>query len=216
MNVRRAHSPAPRILVVDDEPEIRTAIGEILVDEGYEVTLASGAVEARREFAAQRPDLVLLDVWMEGEDGISLLKAWTRAPAGVPPVLMMSGHGTVDTAIEATRLGALDFMEKPVSLAKLLHTIEQALKSAPRRREPLGAAPLLDLIGEHPAIARLKQALDAARGHADPVLLVGESGTGRETLARRLARDSRREFLRLTLAGADAADVRARVEKLPG
>ncbi len=80
MNARRAHSRAPRILVVDDEPGIRSAIGEILDDEGYEVTLAPGAAEARREFAAQRPDLVLLDVWMEGEDGISLLKEWTRAP----------------------------------------------------------------------------------------------------------------------------------------
>src|SRR5699024_3155674 len=107
MNARHV----PRILVVDDEPEIRSAIGEILSDEGYSVALASGAAEARREFSTTRPDLVLLDIWMEGDDGISVLKSWSRSTVSLPPVLMMSGHGTVDTAVEATRLGALDFIE---------------------------------------------------------------------------------------------------------
>ncbi|MDN5863806.1 MAG: response regulator [Gammaproteobacteria bacterium] len=204
----------PRVLVVDDEPQIRSAIGEILTDEGYNVALAAGAAEARHEYAQARPDLILLDVWMEGEDGISLLKAWSKSMASLPPVLMMSGHGTVDTAIEATRLGALDFVEKPLSLAKLLHTVEQALKTAPRQREPLGAAPLLDLIAAHPEIARLKREMAAVLGHAEPILFIGESGSGRETLARRLAREGNRAFLRLPLAGAAPMDIRTRIEDL--
>lgn len=202
-------SGKPRILVVDDEPEIRTSVGDILQDEGYEIALAPSADAARQEMAKARPDLVLLDIWMEGEDGISLLKDWVNAPGGAPPVLMMSGHGTVDTAIEATRLGALDFIEKPVSLAKLLYVVERALKSAPKRREPLGAAPLLDVIDAHPEIARLKRLLEAASRRDEPVLIVGESGTGRETLARRLARQGERICVSLVLAGADTAAVRA-------
>jgi two-component system, NtrC family, nitrogen regulation response regulator NtrX len=199
----------PRILVVDDEPEIRTSVGDILQDEGYEVALAPSADAARQELSKTRPDLVLLDIWMEGEDGISLLKDWVSTPGGAPPVLMMSGHGTVDTAIEATRLGALDFIEKPVSLAKLLYVVERALKSAPKRREPLGAAPLLDVIDAHPEIARLKRLLEAASKRDEPVLIVGETGTGRETLARRLARQGERSCISLVLADADAVAVRA-------
>ncbi len=214
MSTRHSQSRLPRILVVDDEPEIRAAIGEILSDEGYAVALASGAAEARRAFGVGRPDLVLLDIWMEGEDGISLLKSWTRSPIGLPPVVMMSGHGTVDTAIEATRLGALDFIEKPISLAKLLRVVKQSLDAPPEHHQPLGRGSLLDLIGAHPAIARLNQTLEAAHGHAEPLLLVGETGSGRETLARRFARDERRAWLRLTLAGAAARDLRTRTEKL--
>jgi len=204
----------PRILVVDDEPKIRSAIGEILSDEGYSVALASGATQARREYAASRPDLVLLDVWMEGDDGISVLKGWAKATANLPPVVMMSGHGTVDTAIEATRLGALDFIEKPVSLSKLLHMVERALKTSPRRREPLGAAPLLDAAASHPAIEQLKESLGTALGHPEPVLFVGESGSGRKTLAHRLARDGNRAFVSLSLLGARAKDVHEHIDNL--
>ncbi len=204
---------AEHILVVDDEPGIRSAIGEILGDEGYKVELASGALEARRAVAAARPDLVLLDVWMEGEDGISLLKSWTKLPGGIPPVLMMSGHGTVDTAIEATRLGALDFIEKPVSLSKLLRMVTQALRAAPRRHESLGTPSLFELVGAHPAIARLRRSFAAACGCDEPVLLVGETGSGREMLARQLARDDRRSYVRVPLAGAEPQDLRLRAEK---
>lgn len=198
----------PRILVVDDEPEIRTAVGEILSDEGYEVALADSAAAARREVSTSRPDLVLLDIWMEGEDGISLLRQWVSASAGAPPVVMMSGHGTVDTAVEATRLGALDFIEKPVSLAKLLYVVERALRSAPRRRALLGSAPLLDIIDAHPAIDRLKRALEAAARSDEPVVFVGEAGTGRETLARRLAQGGGREFVPFVLADAGVTSMR--------
>jgi len=199
----------PRILVVDDEREIRTSVGEILSDEGYEVALADGAAAAQREVTVARPDLVLLDIWMEGQDGISLLREWVEEPGGAPSVVMMSGHGTVDTAVEATRLGALDFIEKPVSLAKLLYVVERALRSAPRRREPLGSAPLLDVIDTHPAMARLKSELGIAAERDEPVVFVGEPGTGRETLARRLARDSGRTFMPLVLADAEPTATRA-------
>lgn len=198
-----------RILVVDDEPEIRTAVGEILSDEGYEVALAESAKEARMEVAAARPDLVLLDVWMEGEDGISLLREWSEDPALGLSVLMMSGHGTVDTAIEATRLGALDFMEKPISLAKLLYTVERALKAVPRRHTSLGSASLLDIIDAHPRIAALKRALESIAGRDESVLIVGEAGSGRETLARRLARIEHRGFEAFMLADIDPATLRA-------
>lgn len=198
-----------RILVVDDEPEIRSAVGEILADEGYEVALAESAQEARMEVAAERPDLVLLDIWMEGEDGISLLREWSENPALDLPVVMMSGHGTVDAAVEATRLGALDFMEKPVSLAKLLYVAERALKAAPRRHTTLASASLLDSIDAHPRIAALKSALEATAGRDEPVLIVGEAGSGRETLARRLARIEHRGFEPFMLTDADPATLRA-------
>lgn len=200
-----------RILVVDDEPEIRTAVGEILSDEGYEVALAESADEARMEVAAARPDLVLLDIWMEGEDGISLLREWSEDPALDLSVVMMSGHGTVDAAIEATRLGAIDFIEKPVSLAKLLYVIERALKTMPRRHTGLGSATLLDIIDAHPRIAALKKSLESVAGRDESVLIVGEPGSGRETLARRLARMEHRGFEAFMLTDADPTALRARL-----
>ena len=115
-----------RILVVDDEANIRALIDEILSEEGYEVTTAADARAARAARREQDFDLVLLDIWMPDTDGISLLKEWSENGAG-GAVVMMSGHGTVDTAVEATRLGAVDFIEKPVSLQKLLRTVEKAL-----------------------------------------------------------------------------------------
>jgi len=115
-----------RILVVDDEANIRALIDEILSEEGYDVTTAADAKEARSARKRQDFDLVLLDIWMPDTDGISLLREWSEGGA-TGTVVMMSGHGTVDTAVEATRLGAVDFVEKPVSLAKLLRTVERAL-----------------------------------------------------------------------------------------
>ena len=108
------------ILIVDDELEIRKIIQEILKDEGYSTSTASSAKEARVEAKNKKPDLVFLDIWMPEEDGISLLKDWTSQPETDFPVIMISGHATIETAIEATKLGAKDFIEKPVSIEKLL------------------------------------------------------------------------------------------------
>jgi DNA-binding NtrC family response regulator len=104
------------ILVVDDEPDIRQLVSEILVDEGYRVSVAANGDLARAEFARKAPDLVLLDIWMPDVDGLSLLKEWAAGGLLTMPVVMMSGHGTIHTAVEATRLGAFDFLEKPFQI----------------------------------------------------------------------------------------------------
>jgi len=126
---------SPRILVVDDEADIRGLVSEILAEEGYEVEVAADAAAARRACARQEPDLVLLDIWMPDMDGITLLREWSEKQTLRCPVVMLSGHGTVETAVEATRLGAFDFVEKPLSIAKLLRTAERALEAGRRRRQ---------------------------------------------------------------------------------
>ena len=122
------------ILVVDDEIGIRELLSEILGDEGHTVTLAENAAEARAARRAEAPDLVLLDIWMPDTDGVSLLKEWSAGGLLTMPVLMMSGHATIDTAVEATRIGATDFLEKPIALAKLLAAVKRGLtlRAAPR------------------------------------------------------------------------------------
>ena len=114
---------ARQVLVVDDEIGIRELLRDILQDEGYHVRLAENAAEAREWRHQARPDLVLLDIWMPDCDGISLLKEWGNGGLLTMPVVMMSGHGTIDTAVEATRIGAFDFLEKPIALQKLLKTV---------------------------------------------------------------------------------------------
>jgi len=179
---------ASKILVVDDESDIRRLLQEILTEEGYEVEVAADASQARAARARQTPDLVLLDIWMPDTDGITLLREWSSEPSDGCPVVMMSGHGTVETAVEATRLGAYDFVEKPLSLAKLLRTVERALDARSRRPSGkfvsagavVGAAP----IGRSRAIAQLRSELTRLAAYSSPLLLLGESGTERETLAR--------------------------------
>lgn len=121
------------ILVVDDEVGIRELLSEILIDEGYDVRLAENAGAARRIRNELRPDLVLLDIWMPDMDGISLLKEWHAAGHLNMPVVMMSGHGTIDTAVEATRFGAFDFLEKPIALQKLLSAVQKHSSTTRRR-----------------------------------------------------------------------------------
>ena len=116
------------ILVVDDEHGIRDLLWEVLNDEGHAVTLAENAAQARAARAAEAPDLVLLDIWMPDMDGVTLLKEWAAGGLLTMPVIMMSGHATIDTAVEATKIGALAFLEKPVTLQKLLSAVEDALK----------------------------------------------------------------------------------------
>ena len=121
------------ILVVDDELGIRDLLWEILNDEGHHVELAENAAQARAHRQSERPDLVLLDIWMPDTDGVTLLKEWSATGLLNMPVIMMSGHATIDTAVEATKIGALAFLEKPITLQKLLKTVELGLiKSLPK------------------------------------------------------------------------------------
>jgi len=117
-----------QILVVDDEVGIRELLSEILFDEGYQVHLAENAAQARAFRNEREPDMVLLDIWMPDTDGVTLLKEWVEQDLLTMPVVMMSGHGTIETAVEATRIGAVDFLEKPIALQKLLNTIAKAIK----------------------------------------------------------------------------------------
>ena len=128
------------ILVVDDEHGIRDLLWEVLNDEGHAVTLAENAAQARAARAAEVPDLVLLDIWMPDMDGVTLLKEWAAGGLLTMPVIMMSGHATIDTAVEATKIGALAFLEKPVTLQKLLSAVEDALKKD--EPPPVASAPM--------------------------------------------------------------------------
>jgi len=126
-----------RVLVVDDEVGIRELLSEILYDEGHTVELAENAEQARQARLRARPDLVLLDIWMPDTDGVSLLKEWSAQGLLDMPVIMMSGHATIDTAVEATRIGAVDFLEKPITLQKLLRTVKTALARAAAIKRPV-------------------------------------------------------------------------------
>ncbi|MEI8158042.1 MAG: response regulator [Burkholderiales bacterium] len=129
------------ILVVDDEHGIRDLLWEILNDEGHNVELAENAAQARAARLRERPDLVLLDIWMPDTDGVTLLKEWSSSGALTMPVIMMSGHATIDTAVEATKIGALAFLEKPITLQKLLKAVEQGLARSNLHRSIAAAAP---------------------------------------------------------------------------
>ena len=132
------------ILVVDDELGIRELLFEILNDEGHAVELAENAAQARALRERQRPDLVLLDIWMPDTDGVTLLKEWSAAGQLTMPVIMMSGHATIDTAVEATRIGAMAFLEKPITLQKLLQSVAQGLdKLASRPAASMASAAVL-------------------------------------------------------------------------
>ncbi|HEV8314163.1 MAG TPA: response regulator [Burkholderiaceae bacterium] len=157
------------ILVVDDELGIRALLSEILSDEGHTVELAEDAAQARAVRERLRPDLVLLDIWMPDVDGISLLKEWGTTGLLTMPVIMMSGHGTIDTAVEATKFGAMAFLEKPITLQKLLRAVEQGLvKPAGRNNNTPVAVPSLAL---HQRIAEPALALEGALIGSVPTLL---------------------------------------------
>jgi two-component system nitrogen regulation response regulator NtrX len=179
---------ASRILVVDDEADIRGLLKEILSEEGYDVEVAADAASARASRAAHVPDLVLLDIWMPDTDGITLLREWSMTDGYDCPVVMMSGHGTVETAVEATRLGAFDFVEKPLSLTKLLRTVERALDAGRRKRLSARAhGPTLAVpIGKSKVTQALREQVQQAASSSSPVLLLGELGSGREAYARYL------------------------------
>ena len=173
------------ILVVDDEIGIRELLRDILQDEGYQVQLAENAAAARAARLHERPDIVLLDIWMPDCDGITLLKEWANSSLLTMPVVMMSGHGTIDTAVEATRIGAFDFLEKPIALQKLLKTVSAALKHS----EQLPKSEMnLTSLGKSPIVTALKDRLDkiSVGVSPTPVLLIGPKGCGAELCARYL------------------------------
>jgi two-component system nitrogen regulation response regulator NtrX len=174
---------ANQILVVDDEVGIRELLFEILRDEGYGVRLAENAQTARSARKEMRPDLVLLDIWMPDTDGITLLKEWAGSGLLTMPVVMMSGHGTIDSAVEATRIGAFDFLEKPISLPKLLATVGKALAGG--RVLPKTGLALVNL-GRARVIQELRQRLEQVARLRTPVLFLGEAGCGFELCARHL------------------------------
>jgi two-component system, NtrC family, nitrogen regulation response regulator NtrX len=182
---------AEHILVVDDEPDIRSLLKEILEDEGYEVSVAASAAEAGQARRKRKPDLVMLDIWMPDIDGISLLKEWSDEEGGLSsPVIMISGHGTVETAVEATRLGAYDFLEKPLSTAKLLVTLKNALGAYKLQRENVGlkrqVQPVTEPVGRSLVMQRLREQVKRIAQHDTWVLIQGESGSGKEVFARYL------------------------------
>ena len=173
------------ILVVDDELGIRDLLCEILNDEGHNVEVAENAAQARAARLRERPDLVLLDIWMPDTDGVTLLKEWSSTGALTMPVIMMSGHATIETAVEATKIGALAFLEKPITLQKLLKAVEQGLTRGMVRKP---VAPLLA-----PAVL---QVLDVTIIDGQPGVLVVETGplSQQSFMLDKPLRESRDEF----------------------
>lgn len=198
-----------RVLVIDDEADIRALIQEILSDEGYGVTAAANAAQARAARDSGKFDLILLDIWMPDTDGITLLREWSDAGDLNCPVVVMSGHGTVETAVEATRLGAHDFVEKPLSIAKLLRTVESALEAggtttiAGRGILP----PLLAPVGRSALMQQLREKVQQYARQDAPVLLSGEPGTGRGAFARYMhALSARADEPMITVTAASITD----------
>ncbi len=205
------------VLVVDDEGDIRALIDEILSEEGYEVTVAADAAEARSARDKEKFDLVLLDIWMPDTDGISLLREWSEPGDLDCPVVIMSGHGTVDTAVEATRLGAFDYVEKPLSLAKLLRTVERALDESRKQSVPARSLfpSLLTPVGRSPLIKNLREKIQQIAKHDAPVLLIGEPGTGRGAFARYIhAMSNRSDAPLVSLLAASLTDSNAEEQLL--
>lgn len=185
------------ILVVDDEPDIRQLVHDILQDEGYIVFMAGNAEEARQMKQRHQLDLILLDIWMPDTDGITLLKEWEEAGNFTSPVIMMSGHGTIETAVEATKLGAYEFLEKPLSLARLLLVVGRTIDAHMLQRENAGLKQQLSMINEpvgRSAFAeRIKEQLKRLAQHDTRLMFVGESGAGKELYARFLHTHSGRK-----------------------
>lgn len=199
-----------KILVVDDEPGVRFELENILRDEGFEVSTAASGEEGLERAAATDFDAIFLDIWLPGIDGIETLSR-LRDGAGDAEIVMISGHGTIETAVRATKLGAYDFVEKPLSLEKTLLVLRNALRqrflerSNRRLLERLSRG--TEIIGNSHSAERLRRQVEAASGSDAPVLIVGERGTGRESVARRihsLGNRSEEAYLEITCAALDS------------
>ena len=185
-----------RILIVDDEKNIVTSLQDILSDEGYEVVTASEGLGALELIQADPPDLILLDIWIPGMDGIEVLKVIKTYHPDIE-VLVMSGHGTIDTAVQATKLGARDFIEKPFSLDELVESIENALKVRKSRLTKNNGYSLQKQALPYcfQLIVEVKRSIKNASKHNHPVLVVGEPGTGKEIIAKAIHHQSKKAKL---------------------
>ncbi|MBW1981005.1 MAG: sigma-54-dependent Fis family transcriptional regulator [Deltaproteobacteria bacterium] len=183
------------IMIVDDEPSIRSSLAGVLEDEGYRVVASSNGAEALKSIEEQMPDLVLLDIWMPGMDGIETLKKIRSYYPGLQ-VVMISGHGTIETAVTATKLGAFDFIEKPLSLEKTLLSIQNALNFRQLKDDNIilrqKAERDYKITGSSPAIRQLRETIERVAPTQATVLITGENGTGKELVARAIHRLSPR------------------------
>lgn len=188
---------ADDILIVDDEDDIRLLISGVLADEGYETREASDGDQALTEIDARRPSLVVLDIWLEGSrlDGLEVLEVLRRDHPEVP-VVMISGHGTIETAVEAIRTGAYDFIEKPFKSDRLLLVVQHAIEAARLRRENaelrLRSGGEAELIGVSQSIVQLRNAIDKVAPTGSRVLITGPAGSGKEVVARLIHQRSSR------------------------
>ncbi|MFY8106282.1 MAG: sigma-54-dependent transcriptional regulator, partial [Elstera sp.] len=182
---------AHEILVVDDEADIRTLVADILKDEGFSVRVAGSSDQALEAVRTRQPHLVLLDIWLQGSqlDGLQILEKIQSDHPGLP-VVMMSGHGTIETAVGAIKQGAYDFVEKPFKSDHLLHVIDRAIEAAKLRREVADLKSRTtveyDLTGASAVIAAVRQAIEKVAPTNSRVLITGAAGTGKEVVARAL------------------------------
>lgn len=192
---------SPQILVIDDEPDIRQLIGEILSDFDYVVTEVHDAAAARAAVRLQQFDAILLDIWMPGDDGITLLKEW-HSVGFATPVIMLSAHGSIETAVEATRYGAFDYLEKPVSVGRLEVTVRNAIRNNQAPRDyTIKSKPgvRVDMVGSSSAMSALRSQIKKLSQSETNVLILGEVGSGRETAARLLHHDRGKETKKFTV-----------------
>ncbi len=211
---------AKTILVVDDEPDIRFTVQEILADEGYDVSVAENAASARESREKLKPDLVLLDIWMPDEDGITVLKGWRDSGELEFPVVMMSGHGTVETAVEATRMGAVDFIEKPLSLQKLLMTVDRSLRNWDQpannpELKPTERLQPLELVGQSTYMRALREQVERLANTDAAVMLIGPSGSLKHELAQHIHLSADADAPFVVLSG-DMLDDRTAAAELLG
>ncbi len=206
------------ILIIDDEADIRIGIEDVLSEHGHRVLQADSAREARRIVRDHTIDLALLDIWMPGEDGMSLLRAWQQEDVATFPILMMSGHGTIETALEATKLGAWHFLEKPFSTDSLMLNVERALEARRLRQQNAllarDSAATMQLIGDSSTIRKLRDRIRSLSGSDDPVLVVGESGCEFQALAHQLHYASARHHQPLVYGSGQNLSQRL-LEKVP-